>query len=173
MNNKVSMASESIVSLITEELVDMLLQEAKFLGRVKGQVKRIKAELQWMQCFLKDTDEKQEGDAWVKNCVAEIRLVTLESKWVNKESKQQVISIVGMGGHRKGTLAKRLCNNKDEESLRAQVYVSHVYSAKQLLVDIAKKILGFDVGGLIIEQIEERLPYFLKEKRNLTVMDDV
>ncbi|XWS07714.1 hypothetical protein CRYUN_Cryun41cG0013800 [Craigia yunnanensis] len=65
--------AEAFVSLAIERISDLLIHEAVFLGGVREEVERLRAELKRMQCFLKDADRKQEQDERLGNRVAEIR----------------------------------------------------------------------------------------------------
>ncbi|CAL5377060.1 unnamed protein product [Camellia sinensis] len=62
------------ISFVVERLGNVLIQEAKLLRGVKGQVDEMQTELKRMQCFLKDAAARQEGgDEMVRNWVVEIR----------------------------------------------------------------------------------------------------
>ncbi|KAL5857393.1 hypothetical protein ACOSQ3_004851 [Xanthoceras sorbifolium] len=57
---------DAVVSYVVERLGDFLIEEAAFLG-VKNDVEYwLKRELGWMQCFLKDAEEKQHGKCFDK-----------------------------------------------------------------------------------------------------------
>ncbi|THF97827.1 hypothetical protein TEA_010645 [Camellia sinensis var. sinensis] len=62
------------ISFVVERLGNVLIQEAKLLRGVKGQVDEMQTELKRMQSFLKDAAARQEGgDEMVRNWVVEIR----------------------------------------------------------------------------------------------------
>ncbi|RWR75240.1 putative disease resistance protein [Cinnamomum micranthum f. kanehirae] len=73
------MATEAVVSFVVERLGNLLIEEAQLLRGVHDEVRLIERELRRMQCFLKDADEKQKGDARVRNLVAEIRVVSYDA----------------------------------------------------------------------------------------------
>ncbi|XP_062083903.1 putative disease resistance protein At1g50180 isoform X1 [Humulus lupulus] len=65
---------EAVVSFVIERLGDLLINEAKFLYGVKGQVKNAKIKLQCMRAFLKDADASvRNGDERVCLLVVQIR----------------------------------------------------------------------------------------------------
>ncbi|KAF8388701.1 hypothetical protein HHK36_025381 [Tetracentron sinense] len=102
---------------------------------------------------------------------------TLRARLVEGDTRCCMISIVGMGGIGKTTLAKKIYNSSVvglHFHIRAWVYVSQVYNTTELLQDMCKKVMDNFAGDtLTIEQMEERLSDFLKEKRYIIVMDDV
>ena len=59
--------AESVVSGVAARLGELLIQEANFLSGVSHQVQKLKTELKWMQCFLKNEN------TMVREWVVEIR----------------------------------------------------------------------------------------------------
>ncbi|XP_034705380.1 putative disease resistance protein At1g50180 [Vitis riparia] len=65
---------ETIDSCALGRLTDLLIQEAKLLHGVTGEVEEIQTELRRMQGFLKVADARQDEDkAVISSCIAEIR----------------------------------------------------------------------------------------------------
>ncbi|XP_062083910.1 putative disease resistance protein At1g50180 [Humulus lupulus] len=66
---------EAVVSFVIERLGDLLINEAKFLYGVKGQVENAKIKLQCMRAFLKDADAqiRENGNETVRLLVAQVR----------------------------------------------------------------------------------------------------
>ncbi|KAI3883797.1 hypothetical protein MKX03_010597 [Papaver bracteatum] len=72
---------DAVVSLAVEKLGDVLIGETSFLLGVRSQVKRLRAELIRMECFLKDADAKeQQGNESVRHWVAEIRNIAYDAE---------------------------------------------------------------------------------------------
>ncbi|KAJ4724316.1 Disease resistance protein [Melia azedarach] len=65
--------ADAIVSFAVERLGDFLIQEAVFLGGVRNEMQLIKNELEWIVCFIKDAEEKQDDDPLVRKWVSDIR----------------------------------------------------------------------------------------------------
>ncbi|CAA7400549.1 unnamed protein product [Spirodela intermedia] len=91
--------------------------------------------------------------------------------------RRSVISIVGMGGLGKTTLAKRVFNEaKARFSLSVWIDVSQQYSPESLLRDILRKLTVTGVKELeemTRAQCEEKLYETLEAENYLIVMDDV
>ncbi|CAA2962861.1 late blight resistance homolog R1A-10 [Olea europaea subsp. europaea] len=89
----------------------------------------------------------------------------------------QVISIVGMAGLGKTTLAKMIYTDRDVEFEfynRAWVFVSQKYSKKEVLQDILRQLTAKPSKSDMNEaELVDEIRKFLKEAKYLIVMDDV
>ena len=88
------------------------------------------------------------------------------------------MSIVGMGGLGKTTLAKKVYNQRDVQQhfdCKAWVYVSQEFRAREILLDIANRFMSLNEKEKEMRESElgEKLCEYLKEKKYLVVMDDV
>ncbi|KAL0294941.1 UNVERIFIED_CONTAM: hypothetical protein Scaly_3113200 [Sesamum calycinum] len=65
-----------------ETLRDLLIEEAKFLSSVSGEVEDVRRQLNVMHCFLKDADRRRDryNSETVQNWVAELRDLSIQAE---------------------------------------------------------------------------------------------
>ncbi|KAK2994947.1 hypothetical protein RJ640_019336 [Escallonia rubra] len=90
--------AEAVVTVAVDKMANLLINETVFLLGVKGEVRRLQAELKRMQCFLKDADQRQDQDERVRNWIAEIRDVAFDAEDVIDTF---ILKVAGKGGHRR------------------------------------------------------------------------
>ncbi|XP_031249429.1 putative disease resistance RPP13-like protein 3 [Pistacia vera] len=71
---------DAVVSYVLKKVGDYLIQEAVFLKEVRNEVESLKNELEWMQCFIKDAEEKQIDDAVIRKWVSDMRDIAYDTE---------------------------------------------------------------------------------------------
>lgn len=92
------------------------------------------------------------------------------------ENKISVISILGMGGLGKTTLAKLVCNDetvKNYFELTLWVYVSYYFNVNRLTRKIIESIDSHVCDCISLDNLQKHLKKKLSGKRYLLVLDDV
>lgn len=97
---------------------------------------------------------------------------------ISKGNQWRAVSIVGMGGIGKTTLAKRIYNHEELRghfSCRAWVYVSQEFKPREILQEILKQVNKSErnLESLSEARLEDMLHEYLVRKRYLVVLDDI
>ncbi|XP_027086680.2 putative disease resistance RPP13-like protein 3 [Coffea arabica] len=110
---------------------------------------------------------------------------SLVAELLKEDRNRRVVSIIGMGGAGKTTLAKKVYNHavvRERFNCRAWVCVSSSYDHKKILRSIIKQLNPKDTKDDMLsemlekmeeEELEERLYQDLQDKCYLVVLDDV
>ncbi|XP_027171899.1 putative disease resistance RPP13-like protein 3 [Coffea eugenioides] len=72
--------ADPVISLVIGRIVDLLNKNSVFLKDVERQVEKLKDDLVWMRCFLKDAEQRQDEDARIRNWVSLVRAAAYDAE---------------------------------------------------------------------------------------------
>ncbi|PON54387.1 NB-ARC domain, LRR domain containing protein, partial [Trema orientale] len=110
--------------------------------------------------------------------ILEDSMEALKMQLTRMEDRLHIVSVVGMGGLGKTTLAKKVYNDvKQHFDCNAWVFVSQQYVAcdilYEILVQIERETEREKLKNLNEHELVDRLKHDLKEKKYLVVLDDI
>ncbi|XP_062083752.1 putative disease resistance protein At1g50180 [Humulus lupulus] len=135
--------AEAVVSCVIERLGDLLIDEAKFLWGVKGQIENAQSKLQCMSAFLQDADAfVRNGDRRVRLLVVKVRDTSYDLEdvietyvfkvalkknegVVSKLKRYVCISKKGIDVHGVGSKIEEISSNIDTWTSELQKYGVH------------------------------------------------
>ena len=72
--------ADAVASFVVERLGDLLTDQVIFLRGVRDEVEWLRNKLEYMLCFLKDAEEKQDGDHRIQKWISDIRDVAYDAE---------------------------------------------------------------------------------------------
>ncbi|XP_057502332.1 disease resistance protein RPP13-like [Actinidia eriantha] len=71
---------DAVVSFVVERLGDLLIEQVIFLRGVRDEVEWLRSKLEYMLCFLKDAEEKEDRDHRIQKWISDIRDVAYDAE---------------------------------------------------------------------------------------------
>ncbi|XP_011100639.2 putative disease resistance protein At1g50180 [Sesamum indicum] len=136
---------DSVATIALEILRDLLIEEAKFLSSVGGEVEEVRRQLNIMHCFLKDANRSQDlyNSQKVQNWVAELRDFSIQADNVLERYAIEVVS------RREGKCLKKVLKKFTcilSEWLRMHQIGEDVKDIKSRMSDLTKQSESMSVG---------------------------
>ncbi|KAL0456771.1 UNVERIFIED_CONTAM: putative disease resistance protein [Sesamum latifolium] len=83
---------DSVATIALETLRDLLIEEAKFLSSVSGQIEEVSDQLKAIHWFLKDADKRQDTSETVRGRVRELQKLSIQAEDVLEKYAMQITS---------------------------------------------------------------------------------
>ncbi|KAJ4713306.1 Disease resistance protein [Melia azedarach] len=192
---------KGLIRLLCQRYPFVFFDELIAGHKLNKQISRIKMRIQALSSSrstygIENISRRGEGTSFAVDCLREKRrsyphaceeeifglvddIRILEDRVIHGGLQRSVISIIGMAGLGKTTLARKIYQSSDVKKhfiSRAWVYVSQEYRAGDILQVLCKRVMGLgklELDKMDIEDMEEQLSTFLKGRRYIVVLDDI
>ncbi|PSS06211.1 Disease resistance protein [Actinidia chinensis var. chinensis] len=136
-----------IVSLVVQRLGELLIEQIVFLRGVRDEVEWLRNKLEYMLCFLKDVEEKQDGDHRIQKWISDIRDVAYDAEdiidnFILEVEEGRTPKKMGL----KGWLEKYFCICGKQASLYG--IGTEINSLKNRLEEIQRNREDFKIGNI-------------------------
>ncbi|KAI8021029.1 putative disease resistance RPP13-like protein 3 [Camellia lanceoleosa] len=108
---------DAVVSSVVRRLGGLLIDQVNFLQGVRDEVNYLRTKLEYMLCFLKDAEEKQDLDNRIRKWVSDIRDLATAEDIIDK-----FILKVEEGGFPKGQEIQEWKNRLDEIDRNHEIF---------------------------------------------------
>ncbi|KAL2228726.1 UNVERIFIED_CONTAM: putative disease resistance protein [Sesamum indicum] len=136
---------DSVTTIALETLRDLLIEEAKFLSSVGGEVEEVRRQLNIMDCFLKDANRRQDryNSQTVQNWIAELRDLSIQAENV---LERYVIEVVSKRKGKGLKMVLKIFTCILSEWSRNHQIVEDIKDIKSRMSDLTKQSESMSVG---------------------------
>ncbi|GFY94826.1 NB-ARC domain-containing disease resistance protein [Actinidia rufa] len=143
---------DAVVSFVVQRLGELLIEHV-FLQGVRDEVQWLRNKLEYLLCFLKDAEEKQDGDHRIQKWISDIRDVAYDAadiidNFILEAEEGMTPKKMGL----KGWLEKYLCTCSKQGSLVKQAILyrigTEINLLKNRLEEIQRNQEIFKIGNI-------------------------
>ncbi|CAG7895931.1 unnamed protein product [Brassica rapa] len=196
----------ALLPFAVERLWNLLVRETKQFQGVKEQFEGLTNDVDTLRCFLKDAEAKKHSSEMVKKVIKDIKEIVFDAEDIietfllkkelgesssssvkrfayvkvkSMEDSSQVVSITGMGGLGKTTLARQVYNHETIKSHflggLAWVCVSQQFERKCVWQTILRQLIRpeCDVSKMKEDELLEKIVRVFETQKALIVIDDI
>ncbi|CAN7004300.1 unnamed protein product [Brassica oleracea var. botrytis] len=197
--------AEALLPFAVERLWNLLVRETKQFQGVEEQFEGLKNDVDTLRCFLKDAEAKKHSSEMVRKVIKDIKEIVLDAEDIvetfllkkelgesssssvkrfayvtvkSMEDSSQVVSITGMGGIGKTTLARKVFNHETIKTNfpgLAWVCVSQQFERKCVWQTILRQLIRpeCDVSKMMEDELLEKIVRVFETQKALIVIDDI
>ncbi|KAF7847426.1 hypothetical protein BT93_L2979 [Corymbia citriodora subsp. variegata] len=135
--------AESVVSSVGQTIGKLLIDEAKFLWGVEGNVEDLQRELKLIQCFLRDADARSRHDRLVGEWVAQLRDIAYDAEDVIERYTLRVALKEG-----RNIIKAYACFMAKCKCVPAYVVGTEIEGLKSRISDIGRRMQNYGIQSL-------------------------
>ncbi|XP_047967231.1 probable disease resistance protein At1g58602 [Salvia hispanica] len=161
-----------VLASVVELLGEVLVHKINFLRTVRGKVELLKDELERIQCYLKDANQKQADSEGVRNWISQLREVALDSRDVVEMFILKIESKSRLGKYSTFPKHMHYVNKvgKEIDAIQERLQAIHKNRENYGLRDLEDE--SESVSGSRVESWR-RMPVWQKDEHFVGVADDM
>ncbi|KAL2482262.1 Disease resistance protein (CC-NBS-LRR class) family [Forsythia ovata] len=174
LERKIRDASYIAEDIIESHITDQILSESA--SHEDGSLEKISIRFDLIEKWIASSSKS--ASSGPSTLVSVDDFMDIKARLVRESSELEIVSIVGMGGIGKTTLAKQVYHDSfivDHFDTRAWATVSHDYNVQEILFSLlnSMEVLTRKMHEMTRKLLRKQLYESLKHERYLIVLDDV